>query len=456
MVDFNKMQNRTNTVAIIWSFLLYLSMVACSSVQRIPDVSANPAIVFQNVNVISMESPEINPGQTVLVLNDRIQAISPDINLPPGTRIIDGTGKYLIPGLVDMHVHISHFSDLPLFVANGVTTVRNMWGTGGFMRMLGFPNQLALKRKIQSENLIAPTIFTAGPILNSGSLFMENIGSPEVAEEAVLEQQASGYDFIKVYDDLSLESYDAILAAGQTYGIPVAGHVPKAVPVIKAIEGGQVSIEHLTGFLDFDAAKLLVAEDSLPDLGRACSRNEIFLCPTIVMPQRRTWCGRSSMPEIKYMPLRSQLLWNVSLLALRCEVFFKYETYQDQGYVERSTDLMKQVTGILHANGAKILVGTDVGNPNVVPGFSTLDELDNLVDAGLTNFEALEAATVNPAKCIGKDTVFGKVKAGYQADLVLLEENPLLSIRNTRKQAGVMVRGVWLSKEEIEKILDQL
>lgn len=407
-------------------------------------------IAFKNVNVITMDSPIVSRGYTVLISGGIIKEVGIDIKLPLETKIIDGSGKYLIPGLVDMHVHVSHYSDLTLFVANGVISVRNMWGTGGLMKTLGFMDHLKLKKQISSDNLLAPTMFTAGSILNEGSLFMKNVVSEDQAEKVVQEHLDKGFDFVKVYDDLSPEIYNAILDTARQKSIRVAGHVPRRVSLSAAIQAGQISIEHLTGFLDYDAAKLLVPKTDLPAYAIDSRENDVFICPTIVMAQRRTWHSQKDLPELKYVPSRTRMLWWLSLAAIRSEVRAKYDESSNGNYIVQVTDLMKQTTNSLHKNGAKMILGTDAGNPFVIPGFSTLYELENLVDAGLTPFEALKSATVNAAECLGKDTEFGQVKKGLIADLLLLENNPLISIRNVRKQVGVMVRGKWITNDEIK------
>ena len=213
-----------------------------------------------------MDGEEILSGQTVMVQEGRITQVGPvdSVQIPQEALRIDGTGQYLMPGLVDMHVHIQFNNDLLLFVANGVTSVRNMWGHTGKMLQLRLPDQLALREQIEQGTLLGPTIYTAGPVMEGSPAFhpmADAIDSPEAARESVTWQKAQGYDLIKVYEHLSPGVYQAILGAAREHEIPVVGHVPLAVGLDKVLAGRQQTIEHLSGYIDPDTVAFIISKD---------------------------------------------------------------------------------------------------------------------------------------------------------------------------------------------------
>src|SRR3990172_12229274 len=257
----------TGLLLVIGLGLLYLTNTGVLSFDKpyifrlsseLPAV--NPLVAFVNVNVIPMDSERVLENQTVIVRDGVIELIgsSDQIEVPREALIVDGRGKYLMPGLVDMHVHIQFEDDMLLWVANGVTSVRNMWGNTGKMLQFGFPDQLALRKQIEQGALFGPTIYTAGPVMEGSPAFhplAEVFDTPEAARESVAWQKAQGYDFIKVYDHLSPEVYQAIIAAARENDIPVIGHVPFAVGLDGVFASGQLTIEHLTGYIYPDAVK---------------------------------------------------------------------------------------------------------------------------------------------------------------------------------------------------------
>ena len=191
------------------------------------------------------------------------------VNIPAEALIIEAPNQYLMPGLVDMHVHVKEENELLLFVAHGVTTVRDMWGTTGLQLNLGFPDQLMMREQIERGELFGPSIYTAGPIMEgepATSPLMPLISTSEEARASVAWQKAQGYDFIKVYDNLTADTYEAILQAAQTQNLAVAGHVPKQVGLNQVLDGTQHTIEHLTGYIDPDTAEFLIPKDQLDTL----------------------------------------------------------------------------------------------------------------------------------------------------------------------------------------------
>jgi imidazolonepropionase-like amidohydrolase len=430
-------------------------------------VKAEPAIAFVGVNVVPMDREAVLAGQTVVVRGDRIVALGPaaEVVVPEDATRVDGAGRWLMPGLADMHVHTWTPDDFPLFLANGVTTVRNMFGSA---------LQLEWRRQVAAGELLGPTILTAGPIIDGdppvwpGS---EVLTDPAQAEAVVLGQQQDGYDFLKVYAGLKLDVYDALVAAAKAHGMRCMGHVPDAVGIEHVIAARQASIEHLDGF----AAAALAADspfvgktDSrlmmrawkhvddtrLAELAARCAKNGVWNCPTLVVLEK--WVGPEAAavemqrPEMKYVAPVLIAFWkpeNSYLTRLPAEVLEQVAG----GDADR-----KRCVGILHKQGARILAGTDMGNPFVVAGFALHEELGNLVQAGLSPYEALRAATSGAAEFMGASAEWGTVAVGARADLLLLEANPLEDVRHATRRVGVMVRGQWFEQAALQGQLDEL
>ncbi|MBM3145435.1 MAG: amidohydrolase family protein [Chloroflexi bacterium] len=230
----------------------------------------NNLVAFTHVNVIPMDSERVLEDQTVIVRDGVIESLgsSEQVQVPREALVVDGQGKYLMPGLVDMHIHIQYENDMLLLVANGVTSVRNMWGSTGKMLRFGFPDQLVLRKQIEQGKLFGSTIYSAGPTMEGSPSFHPLAGvfdTPESARESVKWQASQGYDFIKVYDHLSPDVYRAIIETAQEEGIPVVGHVPFAIGLDGVLASGQRTIEHLTGYIDPDAVRFIIQEDQLEE-----------------------------------------------------------------------------------------------------------------------------------------------------------------------------------------------
>jgi imidazolonepropionase-like amidohydrolase len=426
-------------------------------VNALPPVVARSPVAFVNVNVLPMDHEGVFEGQTVLVRNGIIEAVGPpeSVTLSPDTLIIDGRDRYLMPGLVDMHVHIKHEDDLLLYIANGVTTVRDMWGTGGFQLWLGFPDQLELREQIGQGQLLGPTIFAAGPIMEGEPAtmpLMPIFRTPAEAVESVAWQKAQRYEFIKVYDNLTPETYAAILDAARGHGLPVVGHVPWQVGLEEVLAGGQLSIEHLTGYIDPDTAQFRIPEDRLAEYARLTAAAGVWNCPTLVVyPLLGLPTGSTQLeqqPGLAYVSPRIQAMWRLFHQQMKKSI-----TYEGPDYADRIATLNRQMTKALYDNGAQLLVGTDAGNPYIVAGFSLHQELELMVAAGLTPYDALVAGTVNAAAALGKAGEFGSIAVGQRADLILLDANPLEDVSNTTRRAGVMLRGHWFAEGQLQEML---
>jgi imidazolonepropionase-like amidohydrolase len=446
-------------------------LLACSSLlASVPGpepVGQERVTAFVGVTVIPMDRERSLPGQTVVVRGDRIVEVGPvgRVRVPQGGTRVDGRGKYLIPGLAEMHAHIpgGQAADsvvertLFLYVSGGITTIRGM---------LGHPRHLELRRRAARGELLSPTIYAAGPSLNGNT-----IATPEAARTAVRDQQAAGYDLLKVHPGVKREVFDTLVAAARRAGIPFAGHVPEEVGVARAIDAGYASIEHLDGYLEAmlrEGATLKpeesaffgmnlgdqVDESGMPALVRATKAAGVWNVPTQVLMENLVTAGGAEelarRPEMRYVPAAAVAQWTEAKQTML------QETGSTEASARRMIEVRRRLIKALHDAGAGLLLGSDAPQVWNVPGFSTHRELESLVAAGLTPWQALETGTRNVARYFGTLEETGTVERGKRADLVLLDADPLADIRNTTRRAGVMVRGRWLPQAEIEARLAEV
>jgi len=389
-------------------------------------------IAFVDVNVVPMDTERVLTQHTVLVRKGRIAAVGKEVAIPDDALRIEGRGRYLMPGLADMHVHNWYEKEHLLFLANGVTTIRNMWGT---------PMQLRWRREIEAGTRLGPTLHTTGPILDGaratwpGSVIVTTV---EAARAAVRRIKAEGYPALKVYNALREDVYGALVAEAREKGLRVAGHVPRAVGIEGVLAAGQDCIEHLEGYVHVEAG-----EDRR--LARTTASRGVWNCATLVVYwSHLRWDELPGRPEMKYVPRPLRATWKTMT-----------KQRPDDKHLERLRRLRRrsrEMTKALHEAGAKLLLGTDCATPYIVAGWSAHRELQLLVEAGLTPYEALRTGTVNAAAYLGGD--FGTVAVGMRADLVLVEANPLDDVKNAARRTGVMVRGRWLPAADLQARLD--
>ena len=420
-----------------------------------------PLTAFVDVTVIPLDSERLLEHQTVLVREGLIEIVdnNDQVKVPPDAMIIDGRGKYLMPGLVDMHVHIEYPNDLLLFVANGVTSVRNMWGNTDKKLWFGLPDQLAFKKQIAAGTLFGPTIYTTGPIMEgkpANHPLMEVFTSPEEAARSVAWQKARGYDFIKVYDHLSPDVYAAIMNAALDQDIMVVGHVPFSVGLDGVLASAQITIEHLTGYVDPDEVRFLIAEDQLDEY--AARTREAGIWNTVTLSE---YPKSKQTPDV-FRQLQNQpgMIYQSPGTRLMSPFMYymasKSHTYEGPDYSQRVAELNRRMVQALHNAGAGILLGTDAAQTYHLPGFSIHEELALLVEAGLSPYQALAAGTRDAALALGQEGEFGLVQEAQRADLLLLEANPFEDVENASRVAGVMMRGSWYSEEELQSMLKDL
>lgn len=414
---------------------------------------AESTIAFENVSVVPMDSERVLRNQTVVVKNGHIVAIdeAKSVAIPADATVIDGAGKYLLPGLADMHVHTDP-SDFPLFLANGITTIREMNGSA---------DHLKWRAQLASGELLGPRLFVASTLIAGEKQRYRHVlvSSPDQAAEVVREFAEQKYDFIKVYDGLSRAAYDQIIQTAREARIPVVGHIPKAVGLEHALESGQKSIEH-TEQIEYAVASFdsPLSSQQADTVAAQIVGSNAWITPTlasqeILCRQGSAWfASLFDRPEMKFVD-SSTLAWWTNLKQPRSHAGSTNSSRDDMGgrFFSSQVALVKS----LNRQNALILAGTDTPNPLLVPGFSLHEELRNLNEAGLTAFEALKAATINPAKFLGVLAENGTVATGKRADLMLVDENPLQNLATLRTPEGVMLGGKWLSRSQLKELLDQ-
>jgi len=408
-------------------------------------------VAFINVNVVPMTSQSILTGQTVLVRGDRIVQIGPaaKVKVPDGAARIDGAGKYLMPGLAEMHGHVPPpdaprdyiESVLYLYVAGGVTTVRGMQGA---------PGQLDLRDRANRGELVSPTLYLAGPPFSGAS-----IDSPEQAVERVREQHLAGWDLLKVLPGLTRDEYDSMAKAARDVGIRFAGHVPADVGLLHALQMKQDTIDHVDGYIEhLKADGGPVNEAQLSEVVRRTKEGGTWIVPTMAVWE--TLIGAAgiekllSYPELKYMPPQQVVNWEKS----------HRNRLGDPQFDHKKAELVaanrKRILKALHDAGVRILLGSDAPQQYSVPGFSIHREMALMRDSGMTPFEIIRSGTKSVGDYFKDKDQFGTIEAGKRADLILINGDPLKDILNVANRAGVMVRGRWLPEGEIQKKLESI
>ena len=449
---------------------LSAAIAACSSPPRPQaEVGITGDIAFVGVTVLTMtEGAAALTGQTVLVSGDSVAAVgvTSEITVPDDATIVAGEGRFLMPSLADMHVHLEHGDDvrvLDLFLANGVTTVRNMDGR---------PYLAQWRDRISHGDLRGPRIFTAGPILDGDPPARDDnlaIGSGDEAREVVRDQTAAGYDFLKVYTNLSLEAYTATVEEAATQGLAVAGHVPRSVPLTDALSSGMWSIEHVTSlgalvesdespFRDgWHWSKLYLAmpvdTGKFPEVASKVRAAGVAIVPTLIQAERaiapqhviEAWL-RS--PEMAYIGTDGLDFWEQ--MATR-----SHDRMDEADWllVEAGRENRLSLVRALYEGGATLLAGSDTPNPFVVPGFSLHDELALFETAGVERARILALATREAARFLGVLEEVGTVEVGKRADLILLDADPRESLSTLRTPAGVMAAGRWLPRGTLAELL---
>jgi imidazolonepropionase-like amidohydrolase len=437
-----------------------------------PVSAQNTPLFIQHVAVVDVSAGQVLPDMTVEIRGRTIAAMdsASRIRAARGARIVDGRGKYLIPGLWDMHVHLSFPVGaaqvfLPIMVANGVLGARDMHS---FLEPI-----TSLKRAVASGTQIGPRLFIAGTAVDGPNSYLPAariVHTPEEARAAVRELKAEGVDFIKVYSSLPKDLYLAVAGEAKSDGIPFVGHVPYPVTAAEASDAGQKSLEHLTevdvGTSSDEAAIKAEELDAMnqkhgyiPDPARLKStfdsaataalferfrKNGTWQVPTLVVFDQERQIAEAGLSGndslLVYIPKMLRDYWRSLPVDIATKMVALYSVHAD-------------LVGRLNRAGVPILAGSDSPNPFVYPGFSLHDELGLLVRSGLTPGEALRTATVNPAIFLGLTDSLGTVARGKVADLVLLDANPLTDIANTKGIRAVIQGGRLLDRKALDAML---
>ena len=449
-------------------YVLFICLSFCFILLQAQDPinSSQREIVFRSVTVIPMDQERIIEKQDVVVKNGIITAIGKTgtIKYESDALIIDASGKYLIPGLAEMHAHVPPVNDIEpmkevvqLFAINGITTIRGM---------LGHPRHLELRSKINSGEILGPRFITSGPSLNGNT-----VKTPQAAFDSVRSQKQAGYDFMKLHPGLTKENFAAIVTSSREVNLPFAGHVSFDVGVWRAIDAGYATIDHMDGFVESlvpgienmkETETGLFAmyigskadEKKIPALVKGLKDHSIWVVPTQSLAERwmspmRDADALAKEPEMVYMNKATITNWTTSKKNLTSDARY------DANSVNKFIQLRRKLIYECNKNGVGLLLGSDAPQVFNVPGFSVHHELAYLVDAGLTPYEALRTGTVNVARFLKRQDM-GTIKKGNVSDLVLLNDNPLTNIRNTQKIEGVMLGKLWLSKEYIAAALTKI
>ena len=454
--------------------------LALLEIPRLGGAAQPPVYVFEHVSVIAMDAPNLLAEQNVYVAGNTITTIRASANdvIPDHARRIEGSGRYLMPGLADMHAHIAFGFDtagvitnadeplaesqahdeLLLFVINGITTVRNMSGT---------PLHLRLAHQLERGELIGPHLVVTSPIIDGEPPSWPSnvvVTDAQRARELVRRYKAEGYRSIKVYHNLTLPVYDALSDEARTQGIPLVGHVPFRVGLPHVLESGQASIEHLRGY-DFDprapppatlverfSGFLRISREKQDEYVRETVAAGAWNCPTLglqvdgAVPEaaRRALVDR---PEMELLPphLRQRMIDDRFYVSMPPQVLEA---------IRQSIPNEMRLLHELWTHGANLMAGTDSPLLMSIPGYSLHRELEVMHQAGVDNFAVLRSATAEPARFLNERR--GTIAPGMRADLLLLDQDPLTDIRHTRAIRGVMLNGHWLDRAALDALTRKL
>jgi imidazolonepropionase-like amidohydrolase len=422
--------------------------------------SFDTPIAFTHATVVDVETGRLLPDQTVVVAGNRIREVGAAVRVGRGTRVVDASGKFLIPGLWDMHTHVygNGPGSLLLYAANGVTTIRDM-GADDFATVRAWRDSIAAGQRMGPRMKIASPVVESPRWIAAVRQMQEREGQntdwlasrfgPSTTAEAVafVDSVARlGADHVKVRNYPASEVLRALMQRAGERGLPVYAHMNRGMSPVEASMAGMASFEH--GF--FPA--ITESRAGRDTVYRALAANGTAIVPTLVTWRGRVLSGDSLLvlasgddPRMRYLPASIRQRWRDEAKTR------KYETPLDWGALYRDdVRNLRELT----AAGMVVMVGSDAGAPLVVPGFSTHDELALLVEmAGFTPLQALQAATLRPARFMGRADSLGTVAAGRLADLVLLDANPLDDIRNTQKIRGVVLNGRYLDRAALDALL---
>lgn len=433
------------------TFVRLIGLLVLASSAGAATSPSTASVAFVDVTVIPMDTERTLAHQTVVVQGDRIVEIgaAANVKIPGDAQRIDGAGKFLMPGLAEMHGHNPSVGSPPelfenvffLFVANGVTTVRSMQG---------FPGQLEWREKAKRGEIVAPNLYLAGPSFSG-----QSVPSPQSAIERVRAQKAEGWDLLKIHPGIKPEVYAALARTAKEVGIEFSGHIPADVGLVACIQQGQRTVDHLDGYIEHLNAKgAPVDRAKLAEIVKFTRDSGTWVVPTMVLWEviigAKDPAEIAAFPELKYMPRAMVENWKQGYV--RRVGATNFNAAQAKQIAANRVALLKALAD----GGVRIIFGTDAPQTFSVPGFSIHRELQAMKAAGLSNFAILQSATKNVGDYLQAKDKFGTVTAGQRADLVLLTANPLTDLGNVQKRAGVMVSGRWIAEADIQTRLEKI
>lgn len=444
-------------------FVTLLSLVSCSETKMGKE---KQDILISNISIVEVSTGELLESRYVIIDSGRIKRISAEkMNSADFVKLIDGTGKYLMPGLAEMHAHIPPPTTsrerleetLFLYLSNGITTIRGM---------LGDPLHLQLKKQAHEGTLLSPRIYVSSPSLNGTS-----VKTKEEAIQKVTQYKKEGYDFLKIHPGIKRTVFNQVVETADELNIPFAGHVPVAVGIRHALESNYASIDHVDGFLEglvpmdanvspdengffgYDFAPL-ADTTKIDELVALAKKHKVWIVPTQSLFER--WFAPISaeellqQPEMEYMPATTLAKWKSTK-----ESYMQDESFNNTQW-QQFNGIRKKLIKKLQDNGHGMLLGSDAPQLFNVPGFSIHHEMEGMQNAGLTPLEIIKSGTINPAIYFDALNEFGQVKEGLSADLIILDKNPLENLSAFKQINGVLVKGQWLSKQKIEEKLNNI
>ena len=428
--------------------LLLVSVFQAVSMAQTPELNKPPSLAFTHVTAINVSNGTLQRDMTVVVTGNRIADVgkSERLRVPAKATVINGRGEFLIPGLWDMHVHIEPAPELfaRLYLAHGVTGIRDM--------RMELDSLLQLREKIRRGTILMPRLVASGPALDNlppeyPLPLKIRVKNADDARKAVILLKANGVDFIKVHNFTPRDAFFAIAEETKQQQLTFVGHVPLSVSIQEAVEAGQRSIEHLS---EFRVVEECSDSAKCKDLIALFKKHDTWQTPTLVELGEEVQLDTADELRSKYVPPSVKKFWNLT------EGMLQNLTEEQKTHLKEQYKQALPLVGKFQSQGIGILAGTD--SPvfaNVVSGFSLHDELSLMVEAGLTPLEALQTATLNPARFLGRLDDLGTVEKGKLADLVLLDANPLDDIHNTNKICAVVGDGRFLDRKALDRLLSE-
>ena len=408
---------------------------------------AQDSYLINNIHIVPMHQDTVLRNHTIWIHENQIKQIAPSIKVG-NLRVIDGQGKYLMPGLIDMHVHLLDRIDLGLYLANGVTTIRNM---------MGLPWHLKIRKKLQKGKLLGPTLWTASPMLQGEkghASHQVNINSVNKARRKVAKYYKKGYDFIKTYNGIPKKYFDAIIDEAKMYEIPIAAHPSFEVNYEYHFQKGIGSIEHTEDIVQ-QVFQYKLDTNGLSNIIQAYAKSGIPHCPTLSVYYRINEVLHEKNNEL----LRADYFQYANSFTKKADKGSMYDRWKTslkkdstlRDRIRKQHELHLLIINKLYLGGVRLICGTDAGVLFNPAGFSIHDELAFYTQAGLSNYEALKTATFHPSKAFQLLKEVGSIQEGKTANFIISHQNPLENMKTLRNPYAVIMKGRWLNHVTLEQ-----